>query len=76
MSPLDAFTLHASPVHVRIDQARTLAATLVGFSFAAVTARVLSCPVPTLAAGRLIAAYDVPPSATNKAMYATALPRR
>jgi hypothetical protein len=40
---------------------------LVGFNFAAVTARFLSCRVPTLPAGRLSAAYDVPLNAMNSA---------
>src|SRR5215467_2203287 len=37
-------------------------------SFEAVTAPFLICRVPTLFAGRLVAAYVVPPSATNSAI--------
>jgi hypothetical protein len=67
--------MRQAPNHWSVAQVRTLAATLVGFSFAAVTARFLSCRVPTLPGGRLSAAYDVPPSATNRAQRAMALRR-
>jgi hypothetical protein len=55
MSLLDACTVHR-PDHVRFAHARMLAATLVGFSLAAVTAPFWSARVPTLPAGRLKAA--------------------
>ncbi len=46
-----------------------------GLSLDGVTLPFLSCAAPTLPAGSLIAAFDVPPSATNNATYPTALPR-
>ena len=42
-----------------------------GFTFAATTAPFRSCAVPTLFAGRMTAAYPVPPSATTSATQAT-----
>jgi len=55
MSLLDACTRHP-PAHDRFAHARTLAATLLGLSFAAVTAPFFSARVSTLPAGRLKAA--------------------
>ena len=75
MSRLEARTRH-TPSHVTSAQARILAAMLPGLSLTAPIAWFWICRSPTLPAGRLNAAYDVPPNAMNKAIYATTLPRR
>ena len=75
MSRLDA-RMRQAPSQVTSAQARMLAAMLPGLSLTASIAWFWICRSPTLPAGRLNAAYDVPPSAMNKAMYATTLPRR
>ena len=58
----------AFALKVRIDPLPALsAATVALLIFCAVTAPFFNCFVPTLFFGRLIAAYVVPPSATNNA---------
>ena len=52
-------------------QNRTDAPISDGFSLIGVIEWFLICRAPTLLAGNCVAAYEVPPSATNRAMYAT-----
>jgi hypothetical protein len=56
--------------------ARTYAPMDRGSSLIALTEWFFSCALPTLPAGRLAAAYEVPPSATKSARYATVFSRR
>jgi hypothetical protein len=74
---LDAVTTSPEPgTLVMIAQNLTDAPIVLGSSLIGVIAWFWICRVPTLPAGNRRAAYELPPSATNSARYATALERR